>query len=238
MVPPNSTILRRLTALFSIVLLIFAAVSLYTTTSAAILVDRFLNNGRYAWAVVLMTSGEDRPGTQYMDLTYDSSSEIYLWVAAGSSLLASLLCIAKTGFDDWSRRRRDFDGMVRQHHFISLQQTCELTLLKDHILPASRFSSLLSYTTASWILTAFTSTLVSAIYTWKHRLVVQQTTCHLELVKQPDALFRCTRELAVCDISPYLLKSDTSEHARVRRQEACGQLVRASTIAALTHQLD
>jgi hypothetical protein len=68
------------------------------------------------------------------------------------------------------------------------------------------------------------SAFVTAIYTWLHQPAVQ-STCHWEIVEQVDARFKCTPELAVCDISPYLLKPDVSEHARASRQEACVQLV-------------
>jgi hypothetical protein len=127
MTPSISSVLRSLTALFSIVLLVFAAVSLYANTSATILVKWFLDNGHYAWAGVLMASGEDRPDRHHIDLTYDNWTEICVWAAAGSSFFAAFFCVAKIGFDERLRKKRNFDGMVRLHHLISFYWTCELT---------------------------------------------------------------------------------------------------------------
>lgn len=54
---------------------------------------------------------------------------------------------------------------------------------------------------------------------------MQQNTCYWQLGQQGDAVFKCTRELAVCDISPYLLKNDNSDRAQRMRAKACAQLV-------------
>ncbi|EAT79276.1 hypothetical protein SNOG_13392 [Parastagonospora nodorum SN15] len=39
-----------------------------------------------------------------------------------------------------------------------------------------------------------------------------------------DATLKCTRELAICEVSPYLVKPNRSEQAVGWRQKACGQL--------------
>jgi hypothetical protein len=113
-----------------------------------------------------------------------------------------------------------------------------LTTVKDHhIIPPSRSVYALSYTAASAAFMACISAFVTAIYTWLHQPAVQ-STCHWEIVEQVDAHFKCTPELAVCDISPYLLKPDVSEHARASRQAACGHLVSVFSSPISAHYIN
>jgi hypothetical protein len=220
----NSSLLRCGTALCAIVLTLVGGVTVYTSQLATREVMRYLGPGRYDWAGVLVRSGGEQMERHGIDLSYDFSGEIAMLVAAFGSILAGLMCVAKIGIEERVRSRWNGDGMVRllQHPLFRL-----LTPQKEHhIIPPMKLVYTLSYAAASTAFVALTSTFASAIYTRLHQLTVRQTTCHFEMGEQNDAQFKCTPELAVCEISPYLLKHDISEYARARRQEACGQLVR------------
>jgi hypothetical protein len=78
------------------------------------------------------------------------------------------------------------------------------------------------------------ASLVSAEYIRQHRLNVRQSTCHWQMAEHDNATLKCTRELAVCEVSLHLMKPDVSEKAVWRRQKACSQLVRFED---LHHQL-
>jgi hypothetical protein len=140
-------------------------------------------------------------------------------------------------------RRGCGGGGVVMEWFVFLSSEVEdlgwlLTSVKDHhIIPPSRSVYALSYTAASAAFMACISAFVTAIYTWLHQPAVQ-STCHWEIVEQVDAHFKCTPELAVCDISPYLLKPDVSEHARASRQAACGHLVSVFSSPISAHYIN
>jgi hypothetical protein len=171
----------------------------------------------------LVRSGGEQMERHGIDLSYDFSGEIAMLVAAFGSILAGLMCVAKIGIEERVRSRWNGDGMVRflQHPLFRLL----IPQKEHHIIPPMKLVYTLSYAAASTAFVALTSTFASAIYTRLHQLTIRQTTCHFEMGEQNDAQFKCTPELAVCEISPYLLKHDISEYARARRQEACGQLV-------------
>jgi hypothetical protein len=75
---------------------------------------------------------------------------------------------------------------------------------------------------------AFFVSLVSSIYVFVHRMNVRATTCHFSLGEKPfaqlDGQFTCTRELAACDILPFLVRRNEEQHFR-----ACDETVRSPT---------
>jgi hypothetical protein len=220
----NSSLLRCGTALCAIVLTLVGGVTVYSSGLATKGVMRYLGPGRYDWAGVLVRSGGEQMERHGIDLSYDFSGDIAMLVAAFGSVLAGLMCIAKIGMEERVRSRWSGDGMVCLLWLLSL--FCMLTAHKEHyIIPPLRLVYTLSYAAASTAFVALTSTFASAIYTQLHQNTIRQTTCHFEMGEKNDAQFKCTPEIAVCEISPYLFKHDISEHARSRRQEACGQLV-------------
>ncbi|OAL02927.1 hypothetical protein IQ06DRAFT_345903 [Phaeosphaeriaceae sp. SRC1lsM3a] len=151
-------------------------------------------------------SGEDRPETHTIDLDYDDrSDEMAVWFSAGFCILAGSLGLLKICVDAYQRRRINLGGFYETS--------------------TSLFWTILSHIPAFTALIAFVMTFASAVYTWQQRLTMQQNTCYWQLGEKGDAVFKCTRELAVCEISPYLLKNDVSERARSLRQKACEQLV-------------
>lgn len=75
----------------------------------------------------------------------------------------------------------------------------------------------------------------TAVYTWQQRLFMQQNTCFWERGQHGDTVFKCTRELAVCELSPYLFKSDNSDRAQHMRRKACEQLVRSDPYSLCSH---
>jgi hypothetical protein len=83
----------------------------------------------------------------------------------------------------------------------------------------------MSYIASVFAAISFVASTVSAVYVHQHRLAVQQSTCHWQMGAHHDETLHCTRELAICEISPYLLKPDVSEKAVWGRRKACGQLV-------------
>jgi hypothetical protein len=165
-----------------------------------------------------------RADPQRVWLEYDWSTEICIWVAAGSSVLAGFFGAARVGMQERERRRRRVvdDWVCYSDSFGLWEQGVDLL---QHKITVSTMSRILSFTATFFASIAFVVGLVCTVYVRQHRDALQRDTCHMELGQQHDAVFKCTRELALCDISPYLLKSDVSESAKNRRQNACGQLV-------------
>lgn len=216
--------LRATMALCSILAIVFGVVTMYSNISGGVLVGRFLRRGRHVWLGVLVMSGEDRPETHTIDLDYDDrSDEMAVWFSAGFCILAGALGLLKICVDAYQRRRINLGGFVG----------APITPSKIHVrlthqqyeTSTSPFWTILAHIPAFTALIAFVMTFASAVYTWQQRLTMQQNTCYWQLGEKGDAVFKCTRELAVCEISPYLLKNDVSERARSLRQKACEQLV-------------
>jgi hypothetical protein len=90
--------------------------------------------------------------------------------------------------------------------------------------------TLLSYMAYAFAIVSAIANLISAEYIRQHRLNVRQSTCHWQMAEHDNAALKCTRELAVCEVSPHLLKHDLSHWAVLRRQEACSQLVRSKDL--------
>lgn len=104
-------------------------------------------------------------------------------------------------------------------------------VVKDYQqLAVSRTMKSLRSVACTFAVVALVGSAVSAVYSTLHRDAVRQNTCHWTMGEHHDATLKCTRELAVCEVSPYLVKPNLSEQAIGSRQKACGQLVRSCSI--------
>jgi hypothetical protein len=101
MVISTSQLLRGSTAFFSLIACIFASVTIYATASAVLVSGRTLRPGDYTWLGIML-----RADPQRVRLEYDWSTEICIWVAAGSSVLAGFFGAARVGMQERERRRR------------------------------------------------------------------------------------------------------------------------------------
>jgi hypothetical protein len=66
----------------------------------------------------------------------------------------------------------------------------------------------------------FVASIVSAVYVNEHHANVRKNTCHWGIGESHDAVFTCTRELAVCNIFQYL-----GEREQGTRKKTCQQMV-------------
>jgi hypothetical protein len=107
----SSSMLRNITALSSILLLVISALTIYKTASAATLLRKLLQGGNYMWVNPLGLAGQERPEIHNVNLTFDWSSENFIWVSAGIGAISGLLGIIRVGFQEQERRRM-LDGKV------------------------------------------------------------------------------------------------------------------------------
>lgn len=80
------------------------------------------------------------------------------------------------------------------------------------------------------------ASIVSAAYVGQKHSEVREKTCYWQLGEKTDAVLRCTREVAVCEIRAHLDKQDVSDRAQRLRIQSCDHLVRTS-IESVTHLL-
>jgi hypothetical protein len=107
----SSPILRIALAISSTLLLVFSVVTIYKCSSAAILLIKTLPFGDYALVNVLSMAGSDGPETHMVNLTFDWSSENFIWVTASIDFVSGLLGLARLSLQEWERRRV-IGGMV------------------------------------------------------------------------------------------------------------------------------
>jgi hypothetical protein len=105
-------VLRGATAFSSLVLVIISTATLYMTGNAFHLIAHSFPQNKYVWHGPLGVIRDDWPNTHMVTMTYDSTTENLIFVAAGSSALAGLFGILRAGIQE-SRRRMTVDGKVR-----------------------------------------------------------------------------------------------------------------------------
>lgn len=76
------------------------------------------------------------------------------------------------------------------------------------------------------------ASIVSAAYVGQKHTHVREKTCYWQLGEKADAVLRCTREVAVCEIRAHLDKEDVSDRAQQLRIQSCEHLVSASIKSA------
>ncbi|KAH7072033.1 hypothetical protein BKA63DRAFT_567962 [Paraphoma chrysanthemicola] len=175
----SSQLLRVTSAISSLVLVALSIATFYKTGRAFKSIVVHFPADSYTWYGPQLNWP---PENIRVWLDYDWRTENFIFVAAGTSIVAGILGLVHTGLSAKSEPKKQ----------------------------RSLGSKVLFFTTAFFALSASIATLVSTISVNLIYTSVQRTTCHSTLGKYDNNL-KCTRELAVCHLVPHLLRRDLDE---------------------------
>ncbi|KAH7084333.1 hypothetical protein FB567DRAFT_79762 [Paraphoma chrysanthemicola] len=176
----SSQLFRVTSAVSSLVLVALSIATFYKTGHAFKSIAVHFPADTYPWYGPQLSWP---PKSYRVPLDYDWRTENYLFVAAGTSIVAGILGLVHIG----------------------------LSAKNDPTKQTSLGSKVVFFTTAFFTLSASIATLVSTIAVNVIHASVERSTCHLTLGGYPGGRFKCTRELAVCHIVPFLLWRDQDE---------------------------
>jgi hypothetical protein len=100
--------------------------------------------------------------------------------------------------------------------------------VKELVISVSVKSRVLAHAATMVTGASFLASIVSAAYVGQKHADVREKTCYWQLGEKVDAILRCTREVAVCEIRAHLEKQDVSDRAQRLRIQSCEHLVSAS----------
>ncbi|KAH3994414.1 hypothetical protein HBI56_161790 [Parastagonospora nodorum] len=204
MIVSTPSFLRGVIALSSTLLTVLSGVAIYECVFAVLLLAKSLPLDGYVWVDILGMAGSGKPEKHVVNLRLGGECEVAVWVAAGCGIGAGVMGVVRALFEERQRWR----GVGKDYHQLSV----------------SRKLKSLRYVACISAVIALVGSAVSAVYLTLHSTAVRRSTCHWTMGEHHDATLKCTRELAICEVSPYLVKPNRSEQAVGWRQKACGQL--------------
>jgi hypothetical protein len=227
------SLLTTTSLLASLALLIVAITNCQLTYHSSTTLAFFFPAKEYAWLGApgskehydIVYRGEE--ASHKVFLTYDGKSEYAVWVSCGVGILAGM-----SGLVGWGVGCKVCCSIVslsKCHLLPSSRQ--HLLILYDDILTTPptqtpRFSPLSTILTLSLAILTLLTSLVSLIYTSAHRANLQRSTCHVDDSKRdPNTVFRCSRELVACKLLPFIADTNWADNARMCRETTASRML-------------